>query len=253
MQLGESATIPIHKKGDLSLPINYRGISLSSIVAKVINRTILNRIQPKFVSHLPSNQNGFRPGRSTTAHILALRRLLEGVKERNLKATLVLKDFKKVFDSIHRDKILRAYGVPEELVLAIEVLYTGTKAKVLSLDGETEFFKILAGVLQGDTLASYIFTIMIGYDMIQAIDNDALELRFKLDRKRSRRHYSNVITDLDFADDIALVIEELEQAQNFLHCVQENAAKISLHLNSDKTEFMIFNQVQDTVLKTVNN
>ena len=47
--------------------------------------------------------------------------------------------------------------------------------------------------------------------------------------------------------------EELEQAQDFLHRVQENATKTGLHLNSDKTEFMSFNQVQDIVLKTVNN
>ena len=107
--------------------------------------------------------------------------------------------------------------------------------------------------MQGDTLAPYIFTIMIDYAMRQATDNDALELGFKLDRKRSRRHNPNVITDLDFADNIALVAEELEQAQDFLHCVQENAEKIGLHLNSDKTEFMSFNQVQDPVPKTVNN
>ena len=113
--------IPIPKKGDLSLPNNHRVISLSSIVTKVINRMILNRIQPKVDPHLRSNHNGFRPGRSTTAQILALRRLLEGVKERNLKATLVFIDFKKAFDNIHRGKILkilRAYGVPEQLVCA---------------------------------------------------------------------------------------------------------------------------------------
>ena len=145
------------------------------------------------------------------------------------------------------------YGVPEQLISAIGLLYTGTKAKVLSPGGETEYFLILAGVLQGDTLTPYIFTIMIDYAMRQAIGNDALELGFKINRKRSRRHNPNVITDLDFADDIALMTEELEQAQDFLHCVQENAAKIGLHLNSDKTEFMTFNEVQDTILKTVNN
>ena len=150
-------------------------------------------------------------------------------------------------------KILRAYGVAEQLVSAIGLLYTGTKTKVLSPDGETDIFEVLAGVLQGDTLAPYIFAIMIDYAMRQATGNDALELEFKLDRKRSRRHNPDVITDLDFADDIALVTEELEQAQDFLHCVQENAAMIGLHPNSDKTEFMSFNQVQDTVLKTVNN
>ena len=61
---------------------------------------------------------------------------------------------------------------------------------------------------------------MIDYAMRQAIGNDALELGFKLDRKRSRSHNPSVITDLDFADDIALMIEELEQAQDFLHRVQ---------------------------------
>ena len=115
-----------------------------------------------------------------------------------------------------------------------------------------QFFEILAGVLQGDTLAPYIFTMMIDYAMRQAIGNDALDLRFKLDRKRSRRHNPDVITDLD-PDDIALVTEGLEQAPEFLHRVQENAAKIGLHLNSDETEFMSFNQAQDSVLKTVNN
>ena len=142
------------------------------------------------------------------------------------------------------------YGVPEQLVSVIGLLYTGTKAKVLSPDGEIQFFEILAAVLQGDTLAPYIFTIIIDYAMKQAIGNDALEWsRRKI--KRSRRHNPNAITDLDFADATALVIEELQQAQNFPHRVQENAAKLGLY--SDKTEFMSFNQVQDTVLKTVNN
>ena len=129
------------------------------------------------------------------------------------------------------------------MVSAIGLLYTGTKARVLSPGRETEFFGILAGVLQGDTLAPYIFTVMTDYAMRQAIGNDALELAFKLDRKKSRRQNLNLITDLDFTDDIALVTEELEQAQDFLHCVQENPQKIGLHLNSNKTEFMSFYQV----------
>ena len=62
-------------------------------------------------------------------------------------------------------KILRACGVPEQLVSAIGLLCTGTKAKVLLPDEETEFFEILAGVLQGDTLPPYIFTIIIDYAM----------------------------------------------------------------------------------------
>ena len=48
-------------------------------------------------------------------------------------------------------KILRAYGIPEEIVRLIESIYSGTWAKVITADGLTEIFEILAGVLQGDT------------------------------------------------------------------------------------------------------
>ena len=73
--------LPLHKSGDLSLTANYRGISLSSMVAKLVNKMILNRQQPKIDKHLRPNQNGFRHGRSTTSHVLALRRIIESKKQ----------------------------------------------------------------------------------------------------------------------------------------------------------------------------
>ena len=108
--------VPIPKSGDLSQAGNYRGISLSSIVAKTFNRMILNRIRPELDEHLRNNQNGFRVGRTTVGHILALRRLIEGIKANNLPALITFIDFRKAFDTIHRGKILKAYGVPEQLV-----------------------------------------------------------------------------------------------------------------------------------------
>lgn len=89
---------------------------------------------------------------------------------------------------------------------------------------------MLTGVLQGDKLAPYNSTIILLYAMRQAIGNDAQEIGCKLDQKRSRRHNPDKITDLDFADDIALVTEEMKQSQDFLHHVQPNAAKIGLQL-----------------------
>ena len=59
-----SNIIPVPKKGDLSDTNNYRGISLTSIVTKTLNRMILNRIQPEVEKKLRDNQNGFRKGRS---------------------------------------------------------------------------------------------------------------------------------------------------------------------------------------------
>ena len=54
--------LPLPKTGDLSQILNYRGISLSSQVAKTINKMILNRIMSKIDIHLRHNQHGFRPG-----------------------------------------------------------------------------------------------------------------------------------------------------------------------------------------------
>ena len=246
--------IPIPKTGDLGFTANYRGIALSSVVAKLVNRMLLNRIQPKLDPHLRPNQNGFRPGRSTTAHILALRRIIEGVKRNNLKAVLLFVDFSKAFDSIHRGKmmkILRAYGIPEQLVNAISTLYEKTRAKVLSPDGETDYFEILAGVLQGDTLAPYLFAIIIDYVMRRAISDRAHELGFTLQPRRSRRVHSVNVTDLCFADDIALLVDELHQAQELLQLLETEAAQVGLHVNGPKTELMSFNQDQTITIKSI--
>ena len=56
------------------------------------------------------------------SQILALRRIVEEIKNNNLIAALVFIDFKKAFDTVHRGKmldILRAYGVPEKIVAVI--------------------------------------------------------------------------------------------------------------------------------------
>ena len=127
-----SNIIPVPKKGDLTKTDNCRGISLTSIVRKTLNRMLLNRIKPSLEEILRNNQNGIRPGRSTTSHILALRRIIAGVKAKNLKATMVFIDFKKAFDNVHHGllmKILKAYGIPEVIVQLIDRVYTGTKAK----------------------------------------------------------------------------------------------------------------------------
>ena len=50
--------------------------------------------------------------------------------------------------------ILLAYSLPKETVAAITILNRNTKVKVHSPDGDTGYFNIVAGVLQGNMLAS---------------------------------------------------------------------------------------------------
>ena len=111
--------LPFPKKSDHGLAKNYRGITLTSIAAKIYNARLRNRIERKIDNILWKNQNGFRRNRSTTSQILTSRRILEGVRAKNLQATLQFANFTKAFDSIHRGKmeqILQAYGLPKETV-----------------------------------------------------------------------------------------------------------------------------------------
>ena len=79
--------LPFPKKGDLGLAKNYRGITLTSIAAKIYNALLRNRIEPEIDNILRKNQNGFRRNRSTISQILTIRRILEGVRAKNLQAT----------------------------------------------------------------------------------------------------------------------------------------------------------------------
>ena len=92
-------------KGGLGITKNYRGITLTSIAAKIYNALQLNRIEPEIEKILRKNPNGFRRNRFSTSQILTIRRILEGVRAKNLEATLLFVDFFKAFDSIHGEKM----------------------------------------------------------------------------------------------------------------------------------------------------
>ena len=240
--------VPVPKKGNLTKTDNYRGIALSSVVSKTLNRMILNRLKPHLEPLLRINQNGFRDGRSTTSHILALRRILEGARSKKLTSVMLFIDFKKAFDSLHRGllmKILRAYGIPHEIVCLIERLYDNTIAQVITEDGLTEAFLILAGVMQGDTLAPYLFIIAIDYILNKAMEGKYYG--FTLQQRRSRRYPAVKISDADFADDLALITDTIAEAQRFLLSLEEAANAIGLHLNKDKTKYLAVNCEPDTI------
>ena len=238
---------PFPKKGDLGLAKNYRGITLTSIAAEIYNALQRNRIEPKIDNILRKNQNGFWRNRSTTSQILTIRRILEGVWAKNIQATLLFVDFTKAFDSIHRGKmeqILLAYDLPKETVAAITILYRNTKVKVRSPDGDTEYFDIVAEVLQGDTLAPYLFIICLDYVLRTSIDK-IRENGLELTKKRSRRYPAKTIIDADYTDDIAILANTPNQAETLLHSLERAAAGIGLYVNVHKTEYMCYNQTGD--------
>ena len=142
------------------------------------------------------------------------------------------------------EQILQAYGLPKETFVAITILYGNTKVKVRSPDGDTEYFDIVAEVLQGDTLAPYLFIICLDYVLRTSTDK-IRENGFELTKKRSRRHPSKTIIDSDYADDIAILANTPNQAETLLHSLERAAVGIGHHVNAHKIEYMCYNQTGD--------
>ena len=136
------------------------------MAAKIYNARLRNRIEPKIDKIFWKKQNGFQRKRSSMSQILTIRRILEVVRAKNLEATILFVDFTKAFDSIHRGKmeqILHVDSLPKKAGAAIMILYRNTKTKVRTPDGNTDYFDIVAGILQRDTLAQYLFIICLDY------------------------------------------------------------------------------------------
>ena len=122
---------------------------------------------------------------------------------------------------------------------------------VRSPDGDTDVFDIIAGVLQGDTLGPYIFIICLDYVLRKALDRN-VELGFTLKKQQSRRHTARKITDADYADDLAVLTDQLKDATTLLHSIEEVASEIGLYVNAEKTEFICINQDSSEGMKSLN-
>ena len=132
---------------------------------------------------------------------------------------------------------------------------TGNKqAKVISPDGEKDIFEIYAGVLQGDTLflfsSSQCWTLIVSEWSYRITGHMNLDSSSK--PRQSGRIEKQTITDFGFANDLALLSDTVEQAQEILLALETKAAKVGLHINAKKTQYMSFNQTSNEPLCTMN-
>ena len=248
-QMTSSLIIALPKKGNLQLMCNFRGISLTSILAKVFNRIILNRIQDPVDKLLRNNQAGFRRGRSCAQQIHILRRVIEGAKAQDIPLYITFIDFKKAFDSVDREMmfaIMRHIGIPQKIVNVTRLLYDKSVSQVY-LEGKlSEPFSVTTGVLQGDVLAPFLFIIVIDYVSRRSAGNFGYLTHKGPKSRLNPRPQRTIVTsketkierklnDLAFADDIALLENEIHSAQHQLTVKQQNASEVGLEINTDKT------------------
>ena len=192
----KACILPFPKKGKLGLAKNYRGITLTYIIAKIYNAFLRNRIEPKIENTIRRNQSDFRRNRSTTPEFWLSIEFLKVYVQKPWNNMFICR-FTNAFDSVSVSVSLSVslslslFDAFEErwrkYFSVIMMLYRNTKVKVHSPDGDTDYFSIIAGVLKGDTLAPYLFIICQDYVLRISIDKIE-ENGFTLTKERSRRN-----------------------------------------------------------------
>ena len=81
------------------------------------------------------------------------------------------------------------------------MIYKNTKAMVCSPDGDIDFFDIFAGILQRDTLTSYLFIICLDYVLQSSID------------LMKENDYAETISDVDYTEDLVLLVKCTSSSQ----------------------------------------
>ena len=216
---------------------NYWGITLTSIAAKIYNVLLWNSLETKIEKILRKNQNDFQRNRSTTSQILTLSNSWRCMckKPRGNNIICWLNQGRWLY--ARREDRANTVRLPKETVAAIMMLYRNMKVKICSPDGDTDYFNVVAGVLQGDTLTPYLFLICLDY-VLRTIDK-MKDNGFKLTKERSRRYPAQAITDADYANVIALLANTPAQAETLLHCLERAAGGIGLFVNADKMEHVL--------------
>ena len=225
----------IPKKGNLQDCGNWRGVTLLPLVSKVLCKIIISRIQKGVDSALRKEQAGFRKGRGTVEQIFILRNILEQVNEWNASLYIHFVDFEKAFDSIHRDSlwiIMRQYGIPQKLIQMTKTLYKDFQCSVIDENETTEWFPVMTGVKQGCCMSGFLFLLVIDWVMRKTVDGERTGIRW---------NFTNMLEDLDFADDLALLSSAMNHLQQKTTKLTDNARKVGLKLNANKCKVLRVN------------
>ena len=163
-----SIIVSIPKMDNSSSLVNQSGIAESCAFAKLTNKLLIARIRDIVEPQLLGVQSDFCAVRSTVEQTMALRYILHMFRVSKRMTTIIFLDFNKAFHSIDRRAIsivLSKYGVSELVIANVVQFYIGTSAVVAMVHVNTEEFSTASGVLQGDTLAPFLFIILLDFFM----------------------------------------------------------------------------------------
>jgi hypothetical protein len=239
----------------LTIVDNFRPVCLISHFLKLINLLLLKRLRDSADKFLRYGQNGFRPHRGTMTHAMALR-MMADVGD---PMYLLFVDFSSAFPSVTFASIesaLRSFQVPQRIIDAVMRCHHGHKVRIKGEDGIplSECYEMLTGVMQGDTLAPYLF-IMVLDCLLCELEEEKLLTGFPLSQRtvthegprRTTRSASavntSVVHELGFADDLLFPCAKFEDMEPLLRALRDKAKSIGLDINlkKGKTEYILVN------------
>ena len=224
---------PIHKKGSRTDPSNYRPVSLTSQVCKVLESIVRDHI----LKHLRTNhilsdsQHGFREGRSCLTNLLDTLETWTDILDHSDGVDVAYLDFRKAFDLVsHRHLIhkMSKYGIRNNVLKWVESFLDRRTQRVVIRGTASKSFDVTSGVPQGSVLGPTLFLIFINDLPLEVISHTSL---FADDSKL----FSRIVADKNKHKDNHNGHEAL---QRDLNAVRDWADRWKMEFNVDKCKIM---------------
>ena len=247
----DAILVPIPKKGDLLQCDNWRGISLLDTMGKLFTKVIQVRLQKVAEEVLPDSQCGFRRNRGCVDMIYYARQLMEKTKVHNTKLFMLFVDLRKAYDSVPRQAlwlVLQMYGIHLTLVNLIKSLHDGMKAEVRVDGTNSPGIEVTNGLRQGCTIAPTLFNLyfnVVVEEWRRRCQPLGVEVLYKCGGKlvgeRTRRPSKVAVTELQFADDVAVLGSTREEIERTANMLEEVASQWGLTVSLSRTKLLVVN------------
>ena len=205
---------PVHKSGSLKSVSNYRPISLTSIVSKVLEKIIKNAINTFLLENdlLNSTQHGFMPKKSCLTNLLHCMEEVTSILDEGDCVDILYLDFAKAFDKVQHQRLIQkmeAKGIGGAVLGWIKAWLSGRSQRVVLNGKESDWIHVPCSVPQGSVLGPLLFLVYI--DDIDACAEQlvALLLKFADDTKVVKR-----ISLAADCNDLQKIIENLSSWAN---------------------------------------